>query len=351
MEQQRDGEEVPEASQQQKRELGATMTSASPGFIANYFASSRLHHLSTWKSDLIDFVGREMAQKKPSKIDSVPRVIMHVDMDCFFASVAIRDRPHLKGKPVAVAHSTGGINLDYSSSEIASCNYEARARGIKNGMFIGSIKKLAPDLVIIPYEFSKYNACSKQIYRILIEKADYVQAVSCDEAYIDVSIQIRKKLLNEGLLDDEEQDLRSQQMVQRLSVQLAEEIRREILAATGCPASIGISHNLLLARLATTRAKPDGKSLSLIPPPPTCSPTTTIHSSRSFPPRSLADLLHAQRAIRARPSRIWPQSHGEVHAFERVDLQGRAVRLVLAAQEGAGRADRAVAARILAGHR
>jgi len=173
-----------------------------PGFIKRYFATSRLHHLSTWKADIADFVIGQMAAKrrsppyKASKIEEPFRTIMHIDMDCFFASVGVRDRPHLSGIPVAVAHSQGGVSLEYSTSEIASCNYEARSKGVKNGMFIGSAKELAPDLVIIPYEFEQYDACSKFLYQTLLGTADFVQSVSCDEAFVDITSCVHKRLMD-----------------------------------------------------------------------------------------------------------------------------------------------------------
>jgi DNA repair protein REV1 len=85
--------------------IGA-LTSKSPGFIQKFLSSSRLHHLSTWKQDLICFVSEKMNTNmangtnvdfKASSCDEKYRTIMHVDMDCFFASVAIRDRPNLVG--------------------------------------------------------------------------------------------------------------------------------------------------------------------------------------------------------------------------------------------------------------
>jgi nucleotidyltransferase/DNA polymerase involved in DNA repair len=297
----------------------ATMTSATPGFISAYFASSRLSHLSMWKSDLIDFVGKYCVDR--NKIPSDPlkarhRIIMHVDMDCFFASVALRDRPHLRDKPVAVSHSTNGIEKDFSTSEIASCNYIARAKGVRNGVFVGSVKELVPDLVILPYEFDKYDEVTKLVYDILLKKSDFVQAVSCDEAYIDITSIIQKKVMGlgnktqpselvsgksfhvkkrKGYLnmsdndfdedieedhDESESSLFSshrghsvlragnnssvysneqQNLLQRFSIQYAEEIRSEIYQASrGCTASIGISHNMLLCRLATSNAKPNG---------------------------------------------------------------------------------------------
>lgn len=108
---------------------------------------------------------------------------MHIDMDCFFVSVGLRQRPDLRGKPVAVTHARGNpikqnnpdrqaefdlwlkkhpesfgtktrdLDERCSMSEIASCSYEARKSGIKNGMFLGAALKLCPDLKTIPYDF------------------------------------------------------------------------------------------------------------------------------------------------------------------------------------------------------
>ena len=246
------------------------LTSTSPGFIQSYFSKSRLHHISTWKSDLSEYVCQYYIQKaakakcnkaKMSSPNEVFRTIMHVDLDCFFASVALLDRPHLKGKPVAVAHSCGPGNYtdaskfqSNSSSEIASCNYEARAKGVRNGMFLGTAKSLSPDLVVVPYEFEKYDNCSKSLYRILMENADYVQAVSCDEAYVDITFQIQHALSHEILSEEGKQF-----KIEEISRKIAESIRAEIFSASGgCTASVGISSNILLARLATKKAKPNG---------------------------------------------------------------------------------------------
>ncbi|KAI8918247.1 hypothetical protein DFJ77DRAFT_287498 [Powellomyces hirtus] len=213
-----------------------------PGFLQKYFNSSRLHHLSTWKSDLRDFVAMQQATLKRT----VPRpnpnaIIMHVDMDCFFASVAVRERPDLRDRPVAVAHSagTGGRG---STSEIASCNYAARAHGVRNGMSIGRAREMCKNLTVMPYEFENYDACSKALYTILLRYGDEVQAVSCDEAYLEVSSSIEKA---DALPE----------------IALANRIRAEILEATGCRASIGIGSNMLIARMATKEAKPDGAHL------------------------------------------------------------------------------------------
>ncbi|KAJ3329832.1 deoxycytidyl transferase [Blyttiomyces sp. JEL0837] len=222
----------------------AQNSSTAAGFISKYYASSRLSMISNWKCDLKEYVAANakplIAEKSRILNDALNgkriRTIFHVDLDCFFASVAVRDRPAMKNRAIAICHSAG-VNAK-STSEIASCNYEARAFGVRNGMLLGKAKGLCPELVTLPYEFEKYQACSKSLYDILLRHGDEVMAISCDEAYIDVSCQISSRKQGE--------------------LELAESIRSSILTATGCNASIGIGDNMLTARMATKRAKPNG---------------------------------------------------------------------------------------------
>eukprot|EP00742_Colponemidia_sp_Colp-10_P008026 GILJ01008660.1.p1 GENE.GILJ01008660.1~~GILJ01008660.1.p1 ORF type:complete len:744 (-),score=139.86 GILJ01008660.1:165-2396(-) len=151
-------------------------------------------------------------------------------MDCFFVSVVIRDRPDLKGKPVAVSHAQSRLG---STGEVSSCNYEARRCGVVNGMWMGQAKQKCPDLTVLAYDFEQYEIVAQQVYAILFRVTDRVQAVSCDEAYMDV------RGVEEPL-------------------HLAESLRRQIFEATACTASIGIGPNQLLARIATKKAKPNG---------------------------------------------------------------------------------------------
>lgn len=116
----------------------AENTSQNPTFLANYFAQSRLSHLSLWKEELKNHVAklqpndeRPTRVKKLTGLPSDRRIIMHVDFDCFFVSAGLTSRLELKGKPVAVCHSDGGVG---STSEIASCSYEARAMGVASTM-------------------------------------------------------------------------------------------------------------------------------------------------------------------------------------------------------------------------
>lgn len=96
-------------------------------FVANYYASSRLHHLSIWKAELRNIC---VKLNHHDKVDIHRRIVIHVDMGCFFTSVATRNRPRLAGCPIRISHfTTTGL-----SSDLASCNYESRKYGLKNGM-------------------------------------------------------------------------------------------------------------------------------------------------------------------------------------------------------------------------
>lgn len=163
----------------------AEHTSMAPGFIAGYYANSRLHHLSTWKTELRTLVteAQERAERgdvhkasgsttgvsmrhaalvmknplkgKEKASSTKEQVIMHVDFDAFFVSAGLVSRPHLRGKPVVVCHSQHAQGGASSTSEIASASYEARGFGIKNGMSLQQARKLCANVVTIPYEFDK----------------------------------------------------------------------------------------------------------------------------------------------------------------------------------------------------
>lgn len=318
-------------------------TAQEPNYLNQFYNNSRLHHLSTWKVEWKNYVsdikachknnfpGREklMSSSAVTKINSKTdisashRTIMHIDMDSFFVSVALKDKPELKDKPVAVTHSQkkgpssnrAGVDVDYerqqwikrrqecalkgkvfasdvnaiettfdsgeedldndtdkisivnqtchavdqkhedssslniksekqvhqSFSEIASCNYVARKAGLKNGMFIGDALKLCPNLITLPYEFDKYQEVSKILYDTVTSYTHDVEAVSCDEMLVDCT-----SLLQETGVD-----------VHKFVTLL----RQEIFEKTECTASAGLGPNILLARLATHKAKPNGHFL------------------------------------------------------------------------------------------
>ncbi|XP_074913536.1 DNA repair protein REV1 isoform X5 [Buteo buteo] len=126
-----------------------------------------------------------------------------------------------------------------SMAEIASCSYEARQVGIKNGMFFGQAKKLCPNLQAVSYDFDAYKEVARTVYEILASYTHNIEAVSCDEALVDIT-----EILTETRLTPDE---------------LANAIRTEIKAQTKCTASVGMGSNILLARMATRKAKPDGQ--------------------------------------------------------------------------------------------
>lgn len=213
-------------------------TSGDPNFVENYFKNSRLHFIGTWRSRYRKrYPCMLKGVKHENHIDnalSIPgrSAIIHVDMDCFFVSVILRNLPDLQDKPVAVCHS----DSPKGTSEISSANYPARGYGVKAGMFVREAKSLCPHLVIFPYNFKAYEEVADQFYSILHKYCKKVQAVSCDEAFLDVSGS-----------EDNDPD------------HMASIIRQEIFETTGCTASAGIAGNLLMARLATKAAKPNGQ--------------------------------------------------------------------------------------------
>ncbi|KAJ2801191.1 deoxycytidyl transferase [Coemansia guatemalensis] len=223
-------------------------------FIPRYYENSRLHHLSTWKAEMKDYVAqlRREYGKEARPVVGGRRVIIHADFDCFFVAVSLLSFPHMKNMPVAVCHTQQHAQLDSwtpqndvpehpngQSSQIASCNYVARSFGVKNGMFLGQAKQLCPALATVPYCFDAYKRVSKAFYDIVTRIADETQAVSVDEALLDVSDVVYRQYKGD-------------------TNALAQDIRRRVLEKTECAVSIGIGSNILLARLATTKAKPDG---------------------------------------------------------------------------------------------
>lgn len=225
---------------QQKLSLKPHTTLTDPNFVSNFFKSSRLHFIGSWK-DKVERLLPELRSITPRfdiPSDLKHSLVFHIDMDCFFASVAMRSDDSLKKKPVAVSHSKRP-----GSGEVSSCNYVAREFGVKAGMFLDEAIRLCPALVVVPYQFEEYMQVSEDIHRIFYSFSHAVQIVSCDEVFIGIPFQEK----NQSCLCSFDEAL-----------ELAEEMRKIIYAVTQCTASIGISSNILLSRLATKRAKPDG---------------------------------------------------------------------------------------------
>ena len=158
------------------------------------------------------------------------RKIIHIDMDAFFASVEQRDNPELRGKPVAVGGSSGrGV--------VAAASYEARKFGVKSAMPSLTAKRLCPDLIFCKGRFDAYREASRQIREIFHRYTPHVEPLSIDEAYLDVTDDIR------GIGS---------------ATRIAEMVRANIRQETQLTASAGVSYNKFLAKLASDQNKPDG---------------------------------------------------------------------------------------------
>ena len=158
--------------------------------------------------------------------------IIHVDMDCFYASVEIRDRPELKNKPVAVAGSANTRGV------VTTCNYAARKYGVKSAMPSITAKKLCPKIIFLPVNMEKYRNISNGIHKIFKCYTKIIEPVSLDEAYLDVT---NSKYCN-GDPD-----------------QMAQQIRQKIFYDFNITASAGVSSNKFLAKLASEWNKPNGQ--------------------------------------------------------------------------------------------
>ena len=160
------------------------------------------------------------------------RKIIHIDMDAFFAAVEQRDRPELQGRPVIVGGSP------HSRGVVATCSYQARKFGIHSAMSCARAYQLCPQAVFVRPRMQVYRQVSAVIHQVFQQYTELVEPLSLDEAYLDVS----HSSLGRGSAS-----------------LMAEEIRRQIFAATGLTASAGVSYNKFLAKIASDINKPDGQ--------------------------------------------------------------------------------------------
>jgi DNA polymerase-4 len=167
--------------------------------------------------------------------DTAVRKIIHVDMDAFYASVEQRDDPSLRGRPVAVGGRERGV--------VMAASYEARAFGVRSAMPSATAKRMCAELVFVKPHFDVYKEVSRQIRAIFLEYTPLVEPLSLDEAYLDVTTNLKDM---------------------PLASEIAREIRAKILEQTGLTASAGISYNKFLAKLASDQRKPNGQYV--IPP-------------------------------------------------------------------------------------
>jgi DNA polymerase IV len=159
------------------------------------------------------------------------RVILHVDMNSFYASVEMAYDQALKGKPLAIAG-----NVEERRGIIVTCSYEARRFGVKTTMPLWEAKKLCPELIVKSPNFDRYRALSIRMFELLRQYTDLVEPVSIDEGYMDIS---------------ESYSLGS-------PLDIAHSIQTRILHELDLPCSIGVAPNKFLAKMASDMKKPMG---------------------------------------------------------------------------------------------
>ncbi|HWD21467.1 MAG TPA: DNA polymerase IV [Verrucomicrobiae bacterium] len=172
-----------------------------------------------------------------------PRVIFHLDMDAFYASVEQRDHPHLRGQPVIVGSPPTQRGV------VAAASYEARKFGVRSAMPSVTAGRLCPQGVFIRPRMQRYREESQAIMQILAAAGAVIEPVSIDEAYLDFSPVITGQTEPDAAL--------------RASVPLAKKLKSQIHQERNLTATIGIAPNKLLAKIASDFQKPNG--LTLIP--------------------------------------------------------------------------------------
>ncbi|WP_449372487.1 DNA polymerase IV [Arthrobacter psychrolactophilus] len=159
--------------------------------------------------------------------------VMHVDMDAFFVSVELRDRPELIGKKVIVGFPTG-------RSVVLSASYEARAVGVRSAMPMSTAMRMCPDAVVIEPRHQLYYQVSGEVMAVFRSITDTVEQLSVDEAFLDIAGSLRRL---------------------GTPLEIGALIRKRILAEIGITASVGIASSKFVAKVASTRCKPNGMLL------------------------------------------------------------------------------------------
>ena len=163
-------------------------------------------------------------------VADVTATVLHVDMDAFFASVELLDRPDLVGLPVIVGH-------DSDRSVVTAATYEARRYGVNSAMPMAVAKRRCPNAVIVEPHFEKYQAKSRAVMQVFDRFTPRVERLGIDEAFLDVAGAVR---------------------LYGTPWQIGQAIRRAVFEETGLHCSVGAASTKFVAKLASSRAKPDG---------------------------------------------------------------------------------------------
>lgn len=159
------------------------------------------------------------------------RKIIHIDADCFYAAIEMRDDPELRDRPLAVGGSADGRGV------LTTCNYQARAYGVRSAMPSAIALRLCPDLVIVKTRFDAYREASARMREIFFDYTELVEPLSLDEAFLDVSAATR---------------------CQGSATFIAREIRQRVAEEIGITVSAGVAPNKFIAKISSDWDKPDG---------------------------------------------------------------------------------------------
>jgi DNA polymerase IV len=223
------------------------------------------------------------AQPAAEGASSSLRKIVHVDMDAFYASVEQRDNPLLRGKPVVVAWRG-------SRSVVCAASYEARRYGVRSAMPAMRAERLCPEAVFLPPDFARYKAVSHAVREIFRRHTDFIEPLSLDEAYLDVT---------------------ENKLQLPTATRVAKTIREQIRDELNLTASAGVAPNKFLAKIASDWKKPNG--LFVIQP----------HEVQSFLlPLPVARIPGVGQVTESRMKAVGVATVGDLYAMDLPTLEG-----------------------------
>ena len=211
------------------------------------------------------------------------RKIVHVDMDAFYASVEQRDNPELRGKPIVVAWRG-------SRSVVCAASYEARRYGVRSAMPALRAERLCPEAIFLPPDFPRYKAVSHAVREIFSRHTDFIEPLSLDEAYLDVT---------------------ENKMQLPTATRVAKRIREQIRDELNLTASAGVAPNKFLAKIASDWKKPNG--LFVIQP----------HEVQSFLlPLPVGRIPGVGQVTESRMKAVGIATVGDLYALDLTTLEG-----------------------------
>mgnify|MGYP006305520911 CR=1 FL=1 len=158
-----------------------------------------------------------------------PRLIIHLDLDAFFAAVEVLDNPDLAGKPVLIGGRKRGV--------VAAASYPARAFGVRSAMPMFKALELCPEAIVLPARHDRYRQVSRRVMDLLHQVTLTIEPMSIDEAYLDLTDRVAEW---------------------EAGVAIARSLQRRVREEIGLPASLGVATNKLVAKVASDHDKPQG---------------------------------------------------------------------------------------------